>query len=193
MAGNPARRTTLADAGLAVLASEGGRGLTHRSVDRAAGVAIGTASNYFPSRDALFAALGDRIYERLAPTDDPLAAAEPTHDTLLGYLRDIWRRLHANRELTLALLELRLEASRRPDLAKSMRETLERNFRADVDFNRGRALPGDEREILLLHLAIDGLVLDQLTVSVGLAPADVDGVLADLIERLVPGAAVDHG
>lgn len=186
MAGNPTRRAALADAGLAVLAAEGARGLTHRSVDRAAGVAIGTASNYFASRDALFAALGDRIYERLAPTEDPLAEAAPTHETLLGYLRDIWRRLHANRELTIALLELRLEASRRPGLAQSMRETLERNFRSDVDFNRARALPGDEREILLLHLAIDGLVLDQLTVSVGLEPPDVDDVLADLVSRLVP-------
>lgn len=189
MAGNPGRRAALADAGLAVLAAEGARGLTHRSVDRAADVAIGTASNYFPSRDALFAALGDRIYERLTPTDDPLASAEPTHDTLLGYLRDIWRRLHGSRELALALMELRLEASRRPGLAHSMRETLARNFRADVDFNRARALPGDEREILLLHLAIDGLVLDQLTVSIGLEERDVDGVLADLVERLVPGSA----
>lgn len=186
MAANPTRRIELADAGLAVLAAEGARGLTHRSVDRAAGVAVGTTSNYFPSRDALFAALGNRIYERLAPTDDPLADAEPTHGTLLDYVRDIWRRLGANRHLTLALLELRLEASRRPELATSMRETLERNFHADVAFNRARSLPGDEREILLLHLAIDGLVLDQLTASVGLAPADVDDVLADLVTRLVP-------
>ncbi len=189
MAGNPARRAALADAGLAVLASDGARGLTHRSVDRAAGVAVGTASNYFSSRDALFGALGERIYERLTPTDDPLAAAEPTHETLLGYLRDIWRRLHTNRELALALIELRLEASRRPGLAQSMRETLARNFRSDVEFNRSRALPGDEREILLLHLAIDGLALDQLTVSVGVEAAEVDGVLADLVSRLVPDSS----
>jgi DNA-binding transcriptional regulator YbjK len=188
MAGNPARRAALADAGLVVLASQGARGLTHRAVDRAAQVAIGTASNYFPSRDALLAALGDRIYERLTPTDDPLEFAEPTRSTMVGYVRDIWRRLLANRELTLALLELRLEASRRPDLAASMRETLARNFRSDVEFNRRRALPGDAREILLLHLAIDGLVIDQLTASVGLEPSEVDGVLEDLVERLVPAA-----
>jgi AcrR family transcriptional regulator len=159
--------------------------LTHRAVDREAGVALGTTSNYFASRDALLGALGDRIYERLAPTEDPLETAEPTRGTMVGYVRDIWRRLLANRELTLALLELRLEASRRPQLAASMRDTLERGFRSDVEFNRQRALPGDAREILLLHLAIDGLVLDQLTASVGLAPSDVDGVLTDLVERLV--------
>jgi DNA-binding transcriptional regulator YbjK len=187
MAGNPARRAALADAGLVVLGNEGARGLTHRAVDRQAGVAIGTTSNYFPTRDTLLGALGDRIYERLAPDGDPLESAEPDHGAMVGYVRDIWRRLLANRELTLALLELRLEASRRPALAKSMRETLERNFRSDVEFNRLRQLPGDAREILLLHLAMDGLVLDQLTASIGLDPSDVDEVLVDLVHRLVPG------
>lgn len=189
MASNPERRIAIADAGLSVISTEGARGLSHRAVDRAAGVPIGTTSNYFGTRDALLAALGDRIFERLAPDGDPLADHEPTHETMLEYVRDIWRRLLASRELTLALLELRLEATRRPPLAASMRETLERNFRADVAFNRDRELPGGSREILLLHLAIDGLVLDQLTASVGLPAADVDDVLIDLVRRLVPSVS----
>ena len=38
MARNDDRRQRLADAGLAVLAREGARGLTHRALDREAGV-----------------------------------------------------------------------------------------------------------------------------------------------------------
>ena len=40
MARNDDRRRALADAGLEVLADAGARGLTHRAVDRAAGVPL---------------------------------------------------------------------------------------------------------------------------------------------------------
>ena len=58
-----------------VVARDGARGLTHRSVDREAGTPIGTASNYFGSRDDLIAALVTRIAERLAPDVDLADAA----------------------------------------------------------------------------------------------------------------------
>jgi DNA-binding transcriptional regulator YbjK len=44
------RRELLCDTAIAVLATEGGRGLTHRAVDRQAGVPLGTTKNYFPTR-----------------------------------------------------------------------------------------------------------------------------------------------
>ena len=55
------RRDLLCDCAISVLAAEGGRGLTHRAVDRAAGVPEGTTKNYFPSRDALLGAAADRM------------------------------------------------------------------------------------------------------------------------------------
>ena len=75
MVRNDDRRRDLADAGLSVLAREGARGLTHRAVDHEAGVPTGTASNYFRSRDALIAALVERIGQRLAP--DPATLPAP--------------------------------------------------------------------------------------------------------------------
>jgi DNA-binding transcriptional regulator YbjK len=45
LARNPARRDQLLDAGLAVLAEQGARGLTFRAVDARAGFATGTATN----------------------------------------------------------------------------------------------------------------------------------------------------
>jgi AcrR family transcriptional regulator len=190
---NPSRRAELADAGLRVLAGAGARGLTHRAVDAEAGVPTGTASNYFRSRDALLGALGGRIFERLTPAAerlDPLAAEEPSVDLVVAYVRDVAARVLGAPELTLALLELRLEATRRPSLAVTLGRTLETGYQADVAFHVGRGLPGGAREVELLHYAIDGLVLDRLTASIGArgpgADVDaVDAVVADLVRRLV--------
>jgi AcrR family transcriptional regulator len=187
---NPSRRTELADAGLRVLAAAGARGLTHRAVDAEAGVPTGTASNYFRSRDALLGALGDRIFERLTPAAerlDPLAAEPPSVDLVAAYVRDIVDRVLGAPELTIALLELRLEATRRPSLAATLGRTLAAGFQGDVAFHVGRGLPGGAREVELLHHAVDGLVLDRLTASIHPSPdaVDVDVVVDDLVHRIV--------
>lgn len=190
MPSNPTRRAELADAGLRVLATAGARGLTHRAVDAEAGVPTGTASNYFRSRDALLAALAERVFERLAPGPDrldPLAAEEPSVDLFTAYVRDIVDRVLSAPDLTLALLELRLEAARRPSLAPALARTLAGGYEADIAFHVARGLPGGAREVELLHYAVDGLALDRLTVSIhGAAEVDLDAVVADLVNRLTP-------
>lgn len=197
MPSNPTRRAELCDAGLRVLAAAGARGLTHRAVDGEAGVPTGTASNYFRSRDALLAALGERIFERLTPTADrldPLADEEPTADLSAAYVRDVAARVLGAPELTLALLELRLEATRRPALATTLGRTLQAGYRSDVAFHVGRGLPGGAREVELLHYAIDGLVLDRLTATIGasgLDAPDVDAVVDDLVHRIIGSAGPD--
>ena len=52
------RARQVADAAIAVLADHGGRGLTHRAVDQAAGLAPGTTSNYARTREALWTTTG---------------------------------------------------------------------------------------------------------------------------------------
>lgn len=74
----PDRRTVLADASIDIVAEHGLRGLTHRAVDGAAGVPVGSTSNLFRSRAALIEALAERIEARelsvaasaLTPTED---------------------------------------------------------------------------------------------------------------------------
>ncbi|MBW1639902.1 TetR family transcriptional regulator [Microbacterium resistens] len=185
MAKNDARRAALADAGLAVLAREGSRGLTHRAVDDAAGVPTGTTSNYFRSRDALMAGLFERIGARLAPTPEDLAlraGQQPSRALFADYLRDIVRRLCADREVTLALFELRLESARRPELSAVLAPWLRAGFEGDVAFNETAGLPGGRREIALFHYAIDGLLLDRLT-----TPIDPDLPVDDVVDALVDG------
>ncbi|MCT1477771.1 TetR/AcrR family transcriptional regulator [Microbacterium sp. p3-SID336] len=185
MVRNEARRRAIADAGLTVLAQEGSRGLTHRAVDAAAGMPTGTTSNYFRSRDALIEGLVDRIGERLAPTPEDLerrAAGTPGPALFADYLRDIVRRLTADRDVTLALFELRLESGRRPELAALLGAWQRAGFDADVAFNTAAGLPGGRKEIALFHYAIDGLLLDRLT-----TPIDPGSSTDDVIDALVAG------
>ncbi|MFF3028335.1 TetR/AcrR family transcriptional regulator [Microbacterium sp. NPDC057944] len=185
MAKNDTRRRSLADAGLTVLAREGSRGLTHRAVDLEAGAPTGTTSNYFRSRDALVAGLVERIGERLAPTAQDLdrrASEVPSRALFADYVRDIVRRLTGDREVTIALFELRLESSRRPEVAAVLGAWQRAGFDGDVAFNSAAGLPGGRREIALFHYAIDGLLLDRLT-----TPIDPDTSTDDVIDDLVAG------
>ncbi|MEU4378282.1 TetR/AcrR family transcriptional regulator [Micromonospora echinofusca] len=189
MARNVERRAALADAGLRVLAATGARGLTHRAVDAEAGVPTGTASNYFRSRDALLGALGERIMERFAPDEQVLAelgAREPSLELFTDYLRYIVERTTRQPDLTRALIELRLEAARRPDLARILGDTLRRGYRDDVAFHLASGLPGGAFEVALLHYAVDGLLLDLLGTSIE-AGFDPDDVVVAFVSRLVGG------
>jgi DNA-binding transcriptional regulator YbjK len=187
MARNDERRSALADAGIRVLAEEGARGLTHRAVDAAAGVPRGTASNYFATRDDLIAALVGRIAERLTPDPAvlaPLADRTPDRALFADYVRDIVRRLTADPQVTLALFELRLEASRRPSVAQTLGTWRQRSFEDDVAFNAQAGLPGGRTEIALFHYALDGLMLDHLTVPIDTG-LSVDAVVEELVERFL--------
>ncbi|MEV4810828.1 TetR/AcrR family transcriptional regulator [Micromonospora avicenniae] len=195
MARNVERRAALADAGLRVLAATGARGLTHRAVDAEAEVPVGTASNYFRSRDALLGALGERIMERFAPDEEVLAALgarEPSLELFTDYVRYIVERTTRQPELTRALFELRLEAVRRPDLARILGGTLRRGYRDDVAFHVASGLPGGAFEVALLHYAMDGLLLDLLTTSID-AGFDADEVVSAFVSRLVAGVSHPSG
>lgn len=185
MAKNEERRALLADAGIEVLAREGSRGLTHRSIDAHAGVPLGTTSNYFRSRQALTAGIFERIGVRLAPSPQDLeirSAAQPSRALFADYIRDIVRRLLHEREVTLALFELRLEAARHPDLAAALSEWQRTAFDGDVAFNEAAGLPGGHREVALFHYAIEGLIFDRLT-----SPIDPDTATDEVVDALVAG------
>ena len=188
MAKNEERRRSLADAGLGVLAREGSRGLTHRAIDEAVGAPTGTTSNYFRSREALITGLVERIGERLAPTEADLerrAVETPSRALFADYLRDIVRRLTTEREVTLALFELRLESTRRPEVAAVLGAWQRAGFDGDVAFNTAAGLPGARREIALFHYAVDGLLLDRLTTPLD-PGTSTDEIVDALVEGLLP-------
>ncbi|WP_455359798.1 TetR/AcrR family transcriptional regulator [Streptomyces sp. SYSU K21746] len=191
---NPARRTALLDAAIEVLAREGSRGLTLRAVDAEAGVPTGTTSNYFANRAALLAQVMHRTGERLTPDETELAGtmqAPPSREmtaTLLGQLVDRMRR---ERSTHLAMLELRLEATRRPELRTELTRFLGEQLEGNIRFHLDAGLPGDRTGVALLYLAMLGLIVDDLTAPGLLGPYPVDDLIATMVERLLPTNAPD--
>lgn len=199
MAKNPERRRELVDAGLRVLAAEGSRGLTHRAVDAEAGLPQGTCVNYLRSRAILYRALGERIFERLTPTEEQLdrsAAVPPSRDRLIELMHELLARVCAQPDLQIALLELRLEATRQPELQAALTQTLTQAFELDVAFQARAGLPGGRDEIVMLHLAIGGLILNLVTLpnvlGVGEPPDAAADLVAELVRRLVPQTTTER-
>ncbi|MEV6878020.1 TetR family transcriptional regulator [Amycolatopsis sp. NPDC051128] len=186
---NPERRAALLDASIDVLAREGARGLTFRAVDQQAGVPAGTASNYFASRDDLLRQAGERVYERL--TDEAVLAdglAGPRDRARLTELmHGLVDRVAAFPTGFLALLELRLEAARRPEL----REVLTARIRADVELNvayhEKSGLPGDGTMVVLLWLALNWLIMERLTLPGLLTDQQRRELVTALVDRLLAG------
>lgn len=162
------RRGWIADAALRVLEAEGGRGLTHRAVDREAGLPEGSTSNYFPTRGALLTAamLGlvefdrpvVRAMENLVPGGpyEPRRAAELVAEMIRGMLSP------ERAPLAVARYELVLEARRRPEFQAAFNE-VRREFLLLTE----RLLPAAgctrprEHAPELLAL-LDGLMVNQL-------------------------------
>ncbi|MFE9402427.1 TetR/AcrR family transcriptional regulator [Streptomyces sp. NPDC006530] len=166
MVRNPERRTALVDAAIEVLAREGARGLTFRAVDAEAGVPAGTSSNYFSSRDDLFTQAGRHIHVRMAP--DPAEVAEvmrpgPSHELVASLTHWVVRRMTAERTGCLAMLELRLEATRRPALRAELTRALRADLEANIKFHVESGLPGDADTVRLLYLAVNGLLVETFT------------------------------
>ncbi|BBC33059.1 hypothetical protein SGFS_043530 [Streptomyces graminofaciens] len=194
MARNPERRAALVDAAAVVLAREGARGLTFRAVDSEAGVPVGTASNYFADRDTLLNQIDTRLHERLAPDPaviEELMAAPKDRSLVLASMRDLLSRATRDRTGYLALLELRLEATRRPALRASYTKSVRRELELGMRFHREAGLPGDDETVALLYLSVLGLLLEHLTlpdVLTGIVPdADVpDALLERIVNTIVP-------
>jgi DNA-binding transcriptional regulator YbjK len=190
---NPERRQALLDASIEVLARDGARGLTFRAVDKAAAVPAGTASNYFSNRDDLLVQVGHRYYERLIPDESAMAALHGprTRETVTELMTEVVGRVTRFRTGYLALLELRLEATRRPELQALLTERV----RADLDFNIRNHLdfgmPGDEDTVVLLFLALNWLILERLTLPGVFTEEQARDLVRTAVERAIP-ATVDR-
>ena len=78
------RKRLLLDAGVAVVAAHGMRGLTHRAVDREAGLAEGSCSAYLRTRLALLTALADYVASEIEESTRALTDRIGAHNAVLG-------------------------------------------------------------------------------------------------------------
>ncbi|MGW4233894.1 TetR/AcrR family transcriptional regulator [Streptomyces sp. NPDC004980] len=189
MARNPERRTALVDAAIDVLAHEGARGLTFRAVDARAGAPLGTSSNYFTNRDDLFMQAGARINHRMTPDAAKVEQAmlpAPSRELVTSLMHWLVRRMADDRVGYLAMLELRLEATRRPALRTRLTETVRADFDQNNALYREAELPGDAGTFRVLHLAMTGLLLEHLTLPDMLSDTALDRLVDIVVTSIVP-------
>ncbi|MEU0580604.1 TetR/AcrR family transcriptional regulator [Streptomyces griseoincarnatus] len=185
---NEVRRAAPVDAAIEVPARDGARGLTFRAVDIEAAVPLGAASDCFSSRDDLLTQAGARVYERLRPDEETVArqrAAGKDREAYAGIMREVVSRIAAFRTGHLALLELRLEATRRPEPRTVLTERVQADVEADVRHHEGPGLHGDATAVKLLHLVPDWLIVDQLTLPDVFTPGERDRLVTAAVERIV--------
>ncbi|MBO2465020.1 TetR/AcrR family transcriptional regulator [Actinomadura violacea] len=185
---NPARRAALLDGAIEVLAREGARGLTQRALDKEVGVPIGTTSNYFRNRDELLVQAGVRVYERLRPAEGALTEMFDQARDAVSYgtmLRESVGRVAAFRSGHLAMLELRLEATRRPELRALLTEQVRADINENVTLHETAGLPGGATAVLLMYLAMNWLVVEQLTLPDVFTDAERDELVTQAVERIV--------
>ena len=125
----PARRDLILDGTIALLATRGLGGVTHRAVDDAAKLPLGSTTYYFPKKAALIVAASEHLARLLEKDCDALQvgfaekAAKHGMDAAAQYVaEELVSYADGSRHLFLARMELTLAAARRDDLADVGRE-----------------------------------------------------------------------
>lgn len=183
---NQERRDRLGDAAIDVLAESGSRGLTHRAVDAAADVPLGTTKNYFPTRDALLRASTERVIELCMAIPRPVVVDRAGLSTLL---RTVLEHVKGpGRVQTLALLELQLEAARTPWLAAPLDAFVAAGFAYFEQAQRSAGLPVTPQRAatvtLALHAALPHLVAEKPGTQAAAGLDDLDRFVNDLLDTV---------
>ncbi|GAA3257895.1 TetR/AcrR family transcriptional regulator [Nonomuraea helvata] len=189
---NPERRQALIDAAIEVLAREGARGLTFRAVDAEAAVPTGTASNYFANRDDLFTQVGGRIYERLLPDEAAIARSREGVQDETRYaelMHELVDRVSAFNSGYLALLELRLESTRRPELRAVLTKRIREDIDANIGYHATSGLPGDSTSVVLLYLALNWLIVERLTLPDIFTEQEIHELVDAIVRRSLNGSS----
>ncbi|RJQ89260.1 TetR/AcrR family transcriptional regulator [Amycolatopsis panacis] len=151
------RKAKIGDAAIEVIAADGMRGLTHRAVDRAAGLPPGSTSYYARTRSALLDLAAERMIalDQVEVTPPPGSLAE-----FLGAV--VYASITEGRTRMLARYQFALEATRRPELRVSYDAggRLLRRRCAEVLAIAGSSAPEAHTRVLIGWL--DGSIFDAL-------------------------------
>ena len=150
-----------------MLGQSGIHGLTHRSVDAAAGVPLGSAANHFRTRDALLNAVVERFaareranWEDLATTMYPVTAQE-----LARALAVVAQQATGpHRRLTLARYAILVEAGINPSLRAQLMATGARVNAWFMNWLRIAGSTDPERDAPIIMNHWTGIVLHELAI-----------------------------
>jgi DNA-binding transcriptional regulator YbjK len=194
---NQRRREALADAAIAILGTSGTHALSHRAVDERAELPVGTAANYFPTRDELLEAAARRVFglhiAAMEAADSEIAGpvgSEGLADLIGGSLYDSAAR---HRTRYLAIFELTLEATRRPALAEALSGMAAATLDLTVGQHRALGLGTSPAQVQALITLFSGVLLTLVAAPPEAVTPDATGALARCmvagVLATVPGQA----
>lgn len=164
------RRDLLCDTAIQILAVEGGRGLTHRAIDREAGVPLGTTKNYFRTREAILEAAAHRMTALHKAAVDRLRETTPADisptDVSELYPALLRRAVADDPTQMLAMMELYLEAVRRPGVREALSGMVVANAEAGAALHQAAGLPSTVRDAGLLDAYFLGVAISLLALPV---------------------------
>ncbi|MFR9753587.1 TetR/AcrR family transcriptional regulator [Nocardia sp. 004] len=182
------KRELVLDAAIDLLGSSGIRALTHRAVDAAAGMPVGSASNYFRTREALLIGIAERLSAR-DYADWEVFNRQPaprTIDELIeGIAAFVVYAARIDRIRTLARYVLFLEAQTTPALQESVQQghLLLTELVGTLLVSAG----GDQGAAQILVDQFDGIILHQvMNPTTGFDPRPA---LDRLVRALINGTA----
>jgi DNA-binding transcriptional regulator YbjK len=159
------RRVTVLEAAVDVLAHGGARELTHRAVDRSAGLPQGSTSNVFRSRRALVDAVLGHVSarERDVLAGMPAPAAPVTAATLLALATvAVTDAIGPGRRYSIARRALFLDAAVDAESAARLRAASEQWWRTVTELLAAAGAPQAEARGRLVLAYVDGVIADQL-------------------------------
>ena len=94
-----ARREEILAAARRIFAAQGFRGTTIADIAEEAGIALGTIYLYYPSKEAVFAALNQRLGEIVAGAVQSVAPTRSVEETVRKRVREVFDACSRNRDL----------------------------------------------------------------------------------------------
>ncbi|ADB52295.1 TetR/AcrR family transcriptional regulator [Conexibacter woesei] len=167
-------RDALLDAAARVVARDGFRGLTYRSVAQEAGTTHGLVSYHFGSRDRL---IHETAMKARAEAIEG-SALEPASDRVEEFADHLAQLAADAPEAQAFQFELALEARRRAELEPEVRALYAEYFAATARALDAVGLADPSPALVrLVFAALDGLMLQQLVFG---RPADTEAAVAEL-------------
>jgi DNA-binding transcriptional regulator YbjK len=186
---NEERRAALADAAVAVAARLGTHGLTHRAVDDEAGMPRGTTSNYFRSRETLLAAALTRAVELHFQWVTGMRARHPEpldRTATIALLSDVVSQaVTRHRGRYIAMFELFLESTRRPELAEAL-AGIEMTAMAETRRVHAITTPASDLDLVLVTVFYNGALFTSLVMPGVLGQRDPGEITRVLLDRVLP-------
>lgn len=172
------RREQIAAAAITILAEKGGRGLTHRAVDRHLDLPSGTTSRFFRTRLALVTAAVDGLTESDVNAFATLASEVGEEDDIRTYCQRLLKYTSERIHLA-ARLELMLESSRNPVVRSRFQQPIQQM--SEILASR-LAISRDPTPEVTARLLL-GTILSLSVLHLLGRPEDADAALGDALDR----------